>query len=131
VTATEEFGDLDATGIDAAAAAYERWLMGHGIRYVRNRRHAMDRGATKVGHTTLVDFLILVPAPRAMVIMFKHERNALTVRQEEFLSYLVDAGWNVGTYMTAREAVRETVRVACAGCQPMPVEQTHGHRARA
>jgi len=110
--------DLDATGVDAAGAAFEAWLRVHGLRYARHRRSALDRYGTGNGSTPL-DFIVFGgPGRPNLAMIIKHERKALTETQENLLAFLAAAGWPVAAPSTPREAITETVRVVCGGVAP-------------
>ena len=124
----EELDDLDVTGIDVAGNTFERWLREHGLRYARHRRSSMDRVGTQHGHS-MIDFLVLAPWPRSLAVLFKHERKAITLRQEEMLEYLAASGWRTTSAPTARDAITTTIEVVCGGSYPDPVARISGDRA--
>jgi hypothetical protein len=108
---------LERCNVNDAASSFEGWLRDHGIRYVRQRKNAMQRDC-RAG--ALIDFLVLGPPARQLAVLFKSDRAKLTEQQEELLAYLAAAGWRTTTCGTGAEAVQAVVHVALGGVHPEP-----------
>lgn len=96
--------------VDALCDAFEKWLVGNGVLYVRTRSHCNARGR----NPSAPHFLVMPSHGQHIAVLVRGARRdvRITDKQREWLLRLTDCGWrSVMAFELddAIQAVEETI----------------------